>query len=62
MSGKIEVLKTAKPKSQSGARLDGVAIGVLIGFESEGVPLVAYPDNPGDSAVAARRHWFTWVC
>ena len=38
----------------SGAALDGVVIGVLLGFADEGAPLVIFPGNPADGAVAAR--------
>ena len=34
-------------------RIDGVVIGLLVGFDGEGRPLVAYPGNPNDGAVAA---------
>jgi hypothetical protein len=36
------------------ARLDGVVIGVLLGFAADGRPLVAFPGNPPESAVPAR--------
>jgi len=35
-------------------RIDGVVIGLLVGFDGEGRPLVAYPGNPIDGAVNAR--------
>jgi len=35
-------------------RLDGVVIGVLIGFAADGAPLVVFPGNLTDSAIAAR--------
>jgi hypothetical protein len=34
-------------------RIDGVVIGILLGFE-DGHPLVVFPGNPGDTAVRAR--------
>ena len=35
-------------------RLDGVVIGVLLGFGERGEPLVVFPGNPREEAVAAR--------
>ena len=35
-------------------RVDGVVIGVLMGFAADGAPLVVYRGNPGEAAVAAR--------
>ena len=35
-------------------RLDGVAIGVLLGFDERGEPLVVFAGNPQDRAVPAR--------
>jgi uncharacterized protein DUF6484 len=35
-------------------RLDGVVIGVLLGFAADGVPLVIFPGNRAEAAVAAR--------
>jgi Domain of unknown function (DUF6484) len=35
-------------------RLDGVVIGVLLGFTAEGAPLVIFPGNRADAAVVAR--------
>ena len=34
-------------------RIDGVVIGLLIGFE-DGAPLVVFVGNPGETAIAAR--------
>ena len=34
-------------------RIDGVVIGVMLGFQ-DGAPLVVFPGNPKDHAVAAR--------
>ncbi len=34
--------------------IDGVVIGLLIGFNDEGQPMVAYPGNPKEMAVVAR--------
>jgi hypothetical protein len=36
------------------ARLDGVVIGVLMGFAVDGMPLVVFPGNPTTTAVPAR--------
>jgi uncharacterized protein DUF6484 len=38
----------------STARLDGVVIGVLLGFAPDGAPLVDFPGNRRDGAVASR--------
>jgi hypothetical protein len=35
-------------------RLDGVVIGVLLGFTAEGAPLVIFPGNRAEAAIAAR--------
>ena len=36
------------------ARIDGVVIGVLMGFSADGAPLVVYPGNPAETAAPAR--------
>jgi Domain of unknown function (DUF6484) len=41
-------------RSGVGGRLDGVVIGVLLGFGEQGEPLVVFPGNPREEAVAAR--------
>ena len=35
-------------------RLDGVVIGVLMGFDGEGSPLVVFPGNRSETAISAR--------
>ena len=35
-------------------RLDGVSVGVLLGFNARGEPLVVFAGNPQDAAVPAR--------
>ena len=35
-------------------RIDGVVIGVLMGFAKDGAPLVVFPGNPVPEATAAR--------
>jgi len=35
-------------------RIDGVVIGALLGFDSNGAPLVAFPGNPEEAALQAR--------
>jgi hypothetical protein len=35
-------------------RLDGVVIGVLLGINDRGEPLVAFPGNPTETAITAR--------
>ncbi|MFE0018415.1 DUF6484 domain-containing protein [Mesorhizobium sp. NPDC059054] len=39
--------------SETRERIDGVVIGIFLGFDS-GVPLVVFPGNPQETAVAAR--------
>lgn len=39
--------------SETRERIDGVVIGFFLGFDS-GVPLVVFPGNPQETAVAAR--------
>lgn len=39
---------------RAAARIDGVAIGVLMGFTDEGTPLVVFPGNLAEAAVPAR--------
>ncbi len=36
------------------ARIDGVVIGVLMGFAADGAPLVVYAGNPAEAAAPAR--------
>jgi Domain of unknown function (DUF6484) len=40
--------------AQDRVRLDGVVIGVLMGFDDNGAPLVVFPGNPIEQAVPAR--------
>lgn len=35
-------------------RIDGVIIGLLVGFDKDGQPLVAYPGNSDDTAISAK--------
>ena len=35
-------------------RIDGVALGLVMGFDEAGAPLVVFAGNPSDSAIAAR--------
>jgi Domain of unknown function (DUF6484) len=39
---------------QERSRVDGVVIGVLMGFDEGGAPLVVFPGNPVEQAVPAR--------
>jgi hypothetical protein len=39
--------------AETAQRIEGVAIGVLIGFEGD-APLVVFPGNPRDAAIPAR--------
>lgn len=49
----VKPQKTKREKEPSDAQVDGVVIGLLLGFE-DGKPLVVFPGNPVDTAVAAR--------
>lgn len=40
--------------AETTGRYDGVVIGVLLGFHESGAPLVAFPGNPRETALAAR--------
>jgi hypothetical protein len=44
----------ADQPADANERLDGVVIGVLLGIDDAGVPLVAFPGNPVETAVPAR--------
>jgi hypothetical protein len=44
----------AGTKATAAARLDGVAIGVLMGFAADGAPLVVFAGNREDMAVPVR--------
>ena len=43
-----------KPKQKAPPGIDGVVIGVLMGFDDAGAPLVVFPGNPDDQAISAR--------
>lgn len=43
-----------QPDLSAQARIDGVVIGVLTGFDTGQHPLVIFPGNPSNSALAAR--------
>lgn len=44
----------AAASAQVPERIDGVVIGVLLGFKEDGSPLVAFPGNPEETALTAR--------
>ncbi len=46
-----QIANDATPISQ---KIDGVVIGLLLSINNEGVPLVAFPGNPAETAIAAR--------
>jgi hypothetical protein len=47
--------RAASESGQSGRkRIDGVVIGLLVGFDAQGAPLVAYPGNPSETGLPAR--------
>ena len=43
-----------RPATNPSARIDGVVIGVLLGFGDDGAPLVVFPGNAEEEAIAAR--------
>ena len=45
---------TPAPSKQAPARIDGVVIGTLVGFDGQGAPLVAFPGNPNPAGLPAR--------
>jgi hypothetical protein len=45
---------TVAEPAETTERLDGVVIGVLLGIDDAGVPLVAFPGNPVETALPAR--------
>jgi hypothetical protein len=49
-----EVAEAVPDAAQERLRLDGVVIGVLMGFDDSGAPLVVFPGNPIEHAVPAR--------
>jgi hypothetical protein len=49
-----KVREAAPDTAQELSRLDGVVIGVLMGFDEGGAPLVVFPGNPVEQAVPAR--------
>ena len=49
-----KVGEAAPDAVQESSRLDGVVIGVLMGFDDDGAPLVVFPGNPVEQAVPAR--------
>jgi Domain of unknown function (DUF6484) len=49
-----KVAEAVPDAAQKRLRLDGVVIGVLMGFDHSGAPLVVFPGNPVEHAVPAR--------
>lgn len=50
---------TKRPKADKGdtpkvVELNGVVIGLLVGYNEDQIPLVAFPGNPNENAVPAR--------
>lgn len=52
-NARAEPVANPAPNSAE-TRIDGVVIGLLLGFAADGAPLVAYPGNPAATAVPAR--------
>lgn len=49
-----KVVERASDAAKEPLRLDGVVIGVLMGFDDAGAPLVVFPGNPVEAAASAR--------
>ena len=49
-----ELEPEAEARARPAATAGGVAIGLLMGFDEAGAPLVVYPGNPNEEAVPAR--------
>lgn len=49
-----KVVERASDAAKEPLRLDGVVIGVLMGFDDAGAPLVVFPGNPVEAAAPAR--------
>src|SRR5919108_364575 len=45
---------TAARRTRALSRVDGVVVGVLMGFDDTGAPLVVFPGNPIEEAAPAR--------
>lgn len=55
MNVKNEIARHEKHrKMQQNLKIDGVVIGLLLSINDQGRPLVAYPGNPSETAIAAR--------
>ena len=50
----VEVVPDTPATDNPPARLEGVVIGVLVGFDDSGTPLVAFPGNARDAGQGAR--------
>ncbi|MCP4408415.1 MAG: hypothetical protein GY807_11755 [Gammaproteobacteria bacterium] len=51
---KVEVVPDKPATKLKETKLDGVVIGILMGFDNDGMPLVAFPGNPNTIGVNAR--------
>ena len=49
-----KICEASPDAAQGVSPLDGVVIGVLMGFDDSGAPLVVFPGNPVEQAVPAR--------
>lgn len=50
----MQTTHSENDKVQTKQTIDGVVIGLFISINNEGLPLIAYPGNPDETAVSAR--------
>lgn len=50
----MQTTQIEKKKAQTKQKIDGVVIGLFLSMDNEGLPLVAYPGNPEETAMTAR--------
>ena len=50
----VEVISDKGTTASQVTKLDGVVIGILMGLDNDGMPLVAFPGNPHTVGVSAR--------
>lgn len=49
----LEIVQESSDAHPQPAQMDGVVIGVLAGFDENGIPLVVFPGNQSDSGIGA---------
>jgi hypothetical protein len=50
----MQTTQIEKKKTQVIQKIDGVVIGLFLSMDSDGLPLIAYPGNPDETAISAR--------